>query len=300
MSPEYEIPGLIRALPLLCLVLLGVGGAAHAQTPATPGVCYGSTGVVDGGHLLTIDPDTGAGTLVGNIPGVFAVPGLAINSAGDIYGTDNPVDSSLYRIDAATGASFFVGNLGIEGPDGIAFDEDDVLYVTETFDLANLYTVDVTTAVPTLVGSLTGLPVDEHMTGLAFDPIDGTLYGSTGGSIQPDTIYTIDKSTGAVTLVGTTGLGGSTPDLFFDKTGSLFGSKGGGSGPNTLISIDKATAAGTAIGPIGFVAVSGLDCFLPPPPAVPALSEWGVAILAVLFVVPGWLLSRRRSRTRPA
>jgi len=163
--------------------------------------------------------------------------------------------------------------------------------------MANLYTVDVTTAVPTLVGSLTGLPDTDQMTGLAFDPNDGTLYGSAGSGA--DRIYTIDKSTGAVTLIGTTGPGGSTPDLFFDGTGSLFGSKGGGGSPNTLISIDKATAAGTAIGPIGFVAVSGLDCFLPSPPVVPALGETGVAVLVGLLVASGLLSSHRWSEVRP-
>lgn len=281
---------LLRAFSLLCLVSLFASGAAHAQTPATDGVCYGSTGVNDGGRLLTIDPDTGAGTLVG-ASGVNALPGLAINSAGEIYATDNLLDSNLYRIDASTGAATFVGNMAIEGPDGIAFDDNDVLYVTETYELGNLYTVDVTTAVPTLVGSLDGLPVDDNMTGLAFDPIDGTLYGSTGGSTKPDTIYTIDKSTGAVTLVGSTGLGGSTPDLFFDDAGNLFGSKGGGGGSNTLISIDPLTAAGTAIGPIGFASVSGLDCAYLPEPSLPAML---IAAASALFA-----LSPRRRPARP-
>jgi hypothetical protein len=288
----------ISALPVLYLALV-VAGPAHAIAPATPGVCYGSTGVVDGGRLITIDPVTGAGTLIGDIVGIPAVPGLAINSAGDIYATDNLLDSNLYRIDATTGLATFVGDLGLDGPDGIAFDENDILYATETAGAAKLYTVNVTTAVPTLVGSLTNLPAGHQMTGLAFDPTDGTLYGSTGGP-GTDGIYTIDKGTGAVTLVGTTGLGGSTPDLFFNETGSLSGSKGGGGNPNSLISIDKGTAAGIAIGPIGFVAVSGLDCFLPQVD-VPTMNEWGAAVLVVLLVAGamGFIPSPRWSSVGP-
>ncbi len=38
----------------------------------------------DGDRLITIDLTTGAGTLVGDIVGVPAMSGLAINSAGDI------------------------------------------------------------------------------------------------------------------------------------------------------------------------------------------------------------------------
>jgi DNA-binding beta-propeller fold protein YncE len=130
------------------------------------------------------------------------------------------------------------------------------------------------------------------MVGLAFDPTDGTLYGSAGGTLGPDRIYTIDKNTGAVALVGTTGLGGSTPDLFFDPMGNLYGSKGGGQSPdNTLISIDSATGAGSAIGPIGFRSVSGLAYALPEPGAILQLVSGAIGL--------AWLRKRRNRRTRP-
>ena len=73
----------IHVLTLFCLAFV-LAPAAHAQTPATVGVCYGSTSVTDGDRLITIDLTTGAGTLVGDIVGVPAMSGLAINSAGDI------------------------------------------------------------------------------------------------------------------------------------------------------------------------------------------------------------------------
>jgi len=44
-----------------------------------------------------------------------------------------------------------------------------------------------------------------------------TAGGSGFGGQPADGIYTIDTNTGAATLVGKTGLGGSTPDIHFDQ-----------------------------------------------------------------------------------
>ncbi|MFQ5651813.1 MAG: FlgD immunoglobulin-like domain containing protein [bacterium] len=225
-----------------------------AIAAAVPGKCYASTGFADGGNLLTIDPATGAGTLIGPT-GVPAMSGLAINSRGEIFGTDPFLSAGLYRVDANTGAATILNNIGLFGVDAIAFDENDVLYAIDSFN--SLHTVDPATGATSFMGN-TGAPIR----GMAFDPTDGTLWGSAGAGV--DAIFTIDKTTGAATFVGATGLGGSTPDIHFDAAGNLFGSKGGGffsGGNNALISIDKATGAGTVIGPIGFRAVSGLASF---------------------------------------
>jgi len=221
------------------------------------GVCYASTGHADGGRFLTINLTTGAGSLIGPT-GLDAVPGLAINSAGEIFATSAFPEADLYRIDAATGTAILkVGSTELQLLDAIAFDENDVLYgvgfesLPPTF---NLYTINTETAEATLIG-----PTGEFFAGMAFDPTDGTLWASTGGNANvQDGIFTIDPATGAATLVGTTGLGGPTPDICFDNDGNLFGAKGGGLNVNNLISINKSTGAGTVIGPIGFASVSGL------------------------------------------
>jgi hypothetical protein len=241
--------------------LSGVGVIEWDACPELPplpqaafGVCYASTGAADGGRLLTIDPTTGAGTLVG-LTGLGGVPGLAINSSGQMFGTER-ITGNLYRINPSTGAAGFVGSTGVTFLDAIAFDENDVLYGIG-FDppFYNLRTINTQTGASTIVG-----PTGDVYTGMAFDPTTGIMYASVGGflPITPDGIATIDKTTGAATVIGTTGLGGPTPDLHFDAAGNLYGTKGGGGSPNDLISIDKSTAAGTVIGPIGFFSVSGL------------------------------------------
>lgn len=237
------------------LILLGLSTAAVAQTTATPGVCYASTGNQDGGRLLTIDLNTGAGTLVGPTFGLGARPALAINSSGEIFVMDEGYYAGLYRIDAATGAQTFVGT-GLLGDWtlGMAFDENDFLHGQNWLG-GDFYTIDTATGLETIIAA----NALNTWVGMAFDPTDGTLYGSLG--YGDDAIYTINKITGTSTLVGPTGLGGSTPDIAFDAAGNLYGLKGGGGGTNNLISIDKSTGAGTVIGPIGFSSVSGLDCF---------------------------------------
>jgi len=72
--------------------------------PAESGACYASTGGIEGGKLLRVNPSTGEGVLVG-ITGLEEMSGLAINSAGKIYGTDD--QGNLYRVDAVTGEAKF-------------------------------------------------------------------------------------------------------------------------------------------------------------------------------------------------
>ncbi len=226
---------------------------------ADPGISYATTGFKDGGNLLTINLTTGLGTLVG-ATGLEGVPGLAINSKGEIFATKGE-SGDLYRIDAATGEARFQANTGLEYLDGIAFDETDTLYGVDLE--RDLYRIDTVTGDTSNIGR-----VGENITGLSFNPTNGTLWGSAGGtgSDAEDGIYTIDKTTGEATLIGTTGLGGATPDLHFDAAGNLFGSKnpeGGFSGnPSNLVLINKSTGEGIVIGSVGFSSVSGLATFV--------------------------------------
>lgn len=247
------------------------GIAWSVPTPATPGIMYASTGVADGGRLLTIDLNTGAGTLVG-ATGLIAVPEIEIDSNGKIFAVEVAAPSflsDLYRLDAASGTAYFVANIGLVGVEGLAFDENGVLYGASQLDSGFmidpfLWRIDTVTGVPTLVG-----PTVQDVVGMAFDPTDGTLYATRGRGV--DEFYTIDPNTGSGTFIGSTGLGGSTPSIAFDAAGNLYGVKGGGLGTNKLISIDKSTGAGTEIGLIGFSSVSGL-AFHPPACCTPALS----------------------------
>jgi hypothetical protein len=97
------------------------------------------------------------------------------------------------------------------------------------------------------------------VTGLALDPTDGTLYGSTarktsGGAPNPGSLIRIDRTTGAGTLVGDLRPDDEiAADLAFTPDGTLYGWLEPGT--DDLVAINKATGAATIVGD------SGLDTY---------------------------------------
>jgi hypothetical protein len=130
----------------------------------------------DQNQLFQIDPATGAAKLVGptGIPGIDP-NGFANAFAGDttslyyIYeqGGDNPVPSTLYKLDLATGAATAIGPTGTTNLVGAGFAHG-VLYAY-SFDHA-IFTVDLTTGTATV--------------GPAYSP-DLLIFGSNGGAPAP-------------------------------------------------------------------------------------------------------------------
>ncbi len=238
-------------------------GFVFVFDPGEPGVLYASTGAggTTNGSLLTIDPATGAGILLGRT-GRERVPGLAITSARHLWGSSGGGASQLLRISASNAVTQVIGTIrnGVTAQplafvDAMAFDANDVLYAIDAGN--SLWKVDTLTALAARIGS-TGVGEGPFLVGLAFDPTTRRLYASRGGLGGGDAIYEIDPLTGAARFVGNTGTGdGAIPDITFNDNGALFASKMIG-GVSTLIQIDKDTGAGTAIGAFGFPSVSGL------------------------------------------
>jgi hypothetical protein len=110
-----------------------------------------------------------------------------------------------------------------------------------------LYIIDPMTGAATAVGN-----IGFGITGLAFHPITGELYGTQGG--VPDDVFDrnlirIDPTTGAGTVVGPIGLGfGGVADIAFREDGTLFGWS---ESSDDLITIDLTTGAGTIVGNAG-------------------------------------------------
>jgi hypothetical protein len=96
------------------------------------------------------------------------------------------------------------------------------------------------------------------VTGLAVQPGTGTLFGSTGGNgaVGPNSIITINKTTGAGTLLGATGLGNPVADLTFTSDGTLYGWS---EDTDDLVTINTSTGVATVVGDSGLsTAGSGL------------------------------------------
>jgi hypothetical protein len=111
--------------------------AADGLAPSMDGLAFDANGVLfglsqgasDGGNkLYTIDPNTGATTLIGPLGvGSSALGGLAFASDGTLYATisGDGISSSaaaiLYRLSTSTGAATLVGNIGFNSVSGITF-----------------------------------------------------------------------------------------------------------------------------------------------------------------------------------
>ncbi len=88
-----------------------------------------------------------------------------------------------------------------------------------------------------------------HVTGLAFDPVTGALFGHVSDYFgSGDTqLLTIDVLTGAGTLVGSTGL--QVPDMTFDSTGQLYAwSEFSATQSDDLFRLDKTTGLASFVG----------------------------------------------------
>jgi len=171
------------------------GIAFHPETC----VLYGVTSTLGGGFgdLITIDLDTGAGTLVGNHGA--QIPDIDFDSTGTLYGWVRVGGSGggsddLYTIDITTGVETLVGfsNFGTFRT-GLAFDSFDNLFVKS---ISVLHSVDASTGLSTGVIGLSFSGLDNA---LAFDSND-TLYSITRTGVGA-VLSTINPGTGLVTFV---------------------------------------------------------------------------------------------------
>jgi len=127
------------------------------------------------------------------------------------------------------------------------------LYVASGSNGVNgtLYTMNPATGVTTPVGPLVDAAgLAYGLTGMAFSPTTGVLYGSTANLSpnSPGFLVTINPATAQVTVIGDIfpGAGGSAADISFGPTGTLYGWQS--NGQHTLLNINTATGQGAAIG----------------------------------------------------
>lgn len=178
---------------------VGFGVTGMAFHPGT-GVLYGTTGAeIDPPALITINPATGAGTLVGlNTAGPIA--DITFRSDGTLFGwTEN--SDELVTVNLATGIETVVGPSGIStAGSGIAFSPGGVLFYTGDNSDGALRTVNPATGSTTVGVTMTGGPPPNRVNALAFSPA-GVLYGSVKQS-PGDVLVTINTTTGVVTTIG--------------------------------------------------------------------------------------------------
>jgi hypothetical protein len=181
-----------------------------------------------GAQLITVDPATGTGTIVGTLVGAGFDGGTGIPCGGGSEALEFALDGTLY----AGGFSASGGSVILK--------------------------VDKTTA-----AVLESHVTTDVSTGLAFDP-SGRLWVSHGNSTGVPEVHTLDPATGAYTSTLTLSEFVVISDLAFSADGTLYASL---PSENQLATIDTATGIVTRIGSFGAAVsrISGL-AFAPPPP----------------------------------
>lgn len=166
-------------------------------------------------------------------------------------GTTTYPDDKIWTIDITDGSYTEIGEYGMTTSlNGLAYDDStETLYgCTGT----ELYTVDVTDGSSSLVGTMTttGLFVSIACDG------DGILYGLNLGD---ESLYSVNPSTGATTLIGNTGIGdlNYAQDMAFDKNNdSLYIASYTSANNGELYECDVTDGSTTLIGAFGVLEVT--------------------------------------------
>jgi plastocyanin len=181
-----------------------LGGIAFDSNGTLYGVSGGSS---NQGTLMTIDPATGAATVIGLLSDPnAAVDALRFNSQGVLYGgsfNNSKGVGQLLTIDPSNGTVLSTLTLLGSGNSfcpGIAFDSLDVLYGSRGNSSGRLEDIDL---VDPITGVLTPIgPMEAVISDIVFAP-DGNFYGS---SPTTGNLYSIDPITGTKTLFFNTGI----------------------------------------------------------------------------------------------
>lgn len=211
------------------LAKVGVGGLVCVQPSVEAHV------VVDVTGFVAAPPTTTTTTTVPPVP------------SPSFFGFDV---SALLRLDTGTRTATAIGPPGAPSKGGLATSPTGTLYAATNSPVApgaTLVTIDATTGVETTVAVNSDL---SSIAALEFNAA-GVLYGTTffGGFV------TVDTSTGAITMIGTTVSGGPhVQDLALDGSGKLYGAlfdpgnpMTGTPGSRKLVTIDTATGAATEV-----------------------------------------------------
>jgi hypothetical protein len=161
--------------------------------------------------LVTINPGTGAASVIGTLTSTFGTTGLtdiSFRSDGTLFGLGS---STLYTVDLSSGALTSIGATGSNSPGGgLAFDSLGNLYTAGTAVGGSIDRLNpangARTVGPTMTGAPNGAPLGA-MVALGFSSSD-ILYAANsareqnGATVTTVNLVTINTSTGAVTNIG--------------------------------------------------------------------------------------------------
>jgi len=210
-------------------------------------------------QLIGLDETSAASWLRHQLGAYDMVTDIDFRSDGMLFAATGNGDARILAIDPQTGQETEVGSFGsgivlaLEFIDGVLYGTYETLPTSSSSDLV---TIDQSTGALATVGSI-GFPLVE---GLAYDRLNGLLYGVTSGASGGD-LVTVDMTTGAGTLIGATGFT-HLAALELNQRGLYAGvDMGAGGDAGKLITIDTSTGAGTAVGQTRWAGMNGLSFY---------------------------------------
>lgn len=184
-----------------------LGFAGITYNPNT-GIMYGTYWDGVNNQLYTIDMATGAPTLVGTI-GTSLLINLASDGSNYLYGV-GITDDVLYQVDPSVPSVTAIGATGqsFNYAQDMEYDfENDIMYVAGYTTVGQLFTIDLTTGVCTLVGNFQG---GSELTGVAIPyvlgyRITGNVYYGLLNSKPMATNTTVTLTPGTTVSTGALG-----------------------------------------------------------------------------------------------
>ena len=150
--------GVATSLVSVPCPMAGTGGIwTELAIDKNDGTFYATATDITASNLYTIDPGTGAITLVGST-GIAAVISCTIDLSGVMYAFDI-VSDNTYTINLSTGAGTLLGPAGFAGnyAQGMGYDAaNDIVYLAAYSASAELRTLNTTTGATTFVAALPG------------------------------------------------------------------------------------------------------------------------------------------------
>jgi uncharacterized repeat protein (TIGR01451 family) len=176
------------------------GWTGFAQDPTTGTLYASATTCGSSSHLYTIDPNTGAATLVGEITGEACAIWIAIGPDGLMYSADI-IDDALFAVDKTSGAASLLGSVGFNAnyAQDADFDQSTGILYWAAFNADvftdEIRTVDLATGATSLVYSLG----TTQIVGLATETVGGPCF-------QPQDLpwLALDPLTGTTVALGST------------------------------------------------------------------------------------------------
>jgi hypothetical protein len=182
---------------------------------------------------------TAAATALLTIAATASAQGRLIGITGTGIWEISMTDASRVQIGTLAGTPGTIGELTYDWA-------KDIMYMSSSSN-QNLMTLNIFTSEWSVIGTY-GLATNPVMHGLEYQSSTGKLYGMSGGSSHGYHLYEINKTTGAASFVGSTGLTSFHNLGYNSHNGVMYMTN---SNTDSLYTINLATGAATLIGPLG-------------------------------------------------